>query len=235
VVDRLRADLGEADAAGALRAMNEAPRVTTRDDGYTQDLASQWVAELVDAGPGRVVADVCAAPGGKATALASTGALVIAGDARPSRAGLVRANADRLDTDLVVIAADARRPPLRETRLDRVLVDAPCSGLGVLRRRPDARWRIEERDVARLGALQREMVDAAVDLVRPGGMLVYSVCTLTADETLGIDDHLAQAHPSLQPVDPPAEPWRPLGRGALLLPQVAATDGMFLLRLRRAR
>jgi 16S rRNA (cytosine967-C5)-methyltransferase len=233
VVARLTADLGERDALGALRAMNEAPAVTERADGYVQDLASQWVAALVEARAGELVGDLCAAPGGKATALASAGAVVLAADVRPARAALVRANAERLGADVLTVTADARRPPLRGGALDRVLVDAPCSGLGTLRRRPDARWRIEEAAVERLAALQREIVDRAVELVRPGGVLVYSVCTLTAAETLGVDDHLATAHAALAPVEAPGEPWRPWGRGALLLPQSAGTDGMFLLRLRR--
>ena len=104
-----------------------------------------------------------------------------------------------------VAVADARRPPFRNEVFDRVLVDAPCSGLGVLRRRPDARWRAQPEDVDRLAALQRELVDAAVALLAPGGVLVYGVCTLTADETLGIDAHLARG-PS------PARAARPAGR-----------------------
>jgi 16S rRNA (cytosine967-C5)-methyltransferase len=103
----------------------------------------------------------------------------------------------------------------------------------VLRRRPDARWRIEPSAVARLARLQRDLLEAAVGLVRPGGTVTYSVCTLTAEETTGVDSWLASAHPDLDPLPPPGEPWRPAGRGALLLPQAAGTDGMFLLQLRR--
>src|SRR5207248_436414 len=112
-----------------------------------------------------------------------------------------------------------------------VLVDAPCSGLGALRRRPDARWRIQEADVERLCHLQCELVDAAVELLTPGGALVYSVCTLTKSESLAVDDHLAARHPRLVPLAPPGEPWQPWGRGALLLPQTNGTDGMTILRL----
>ena len=156
--------------------MNTAPPVTERADGYVQDLASQWVAEAVGAQPGERVADVCAAPGGKAMVLAATGATVVAADIRKARVGLIRSNAP---------AAPACSPPtppaLRSARVafDRVLIDAPCSGLGTLRRRPDARWRIDADAPERLAAVQRAMVDAAVDLLQPGGMLVYSVCTLT--------------------------------------------------------
>src|SRR5918998_992680 len=129
---------------------------------------------------------------------------------------------------VLVAAADGRWAPWRAQSLDRVLVDAPCSGLGVLRRRPDARWRIEPGAVGRLAGLQRELVDAAVALLRPGGTLTYPVCTLTAEETVGVDAWLAGAHPSLEPLAPPGDPWRSSGRGALLLPQAASTDGMFL-------
>ncbi len=228
IVERLVADLGQDDARAALEVMNTAPPVTERADGYVQDMASQWVAEAVDAGPGDRLADLCAAPGGKATALVATGATVIAADIRTSRVHLIRGNAP----GLVVLAADAARPPFAAASFDRVLIDAPCSGLGTLRRRPDARWRIDAAAPERLGAVQQALVDGAVPLLRPGGVLVYSVCTLTDAETVAIDDQLASTHPELLPVDPPAAPWLAVGRGSRLLPQTADTDGMYLLRLR---
>jgi 16S rRNA (cytosine967-C5)-methyltransferase len=233
IVDQLTADLGRDAALGALERMNVAPGVTERDDGYIQDLASQWVAEAVGAAAGERVLDLCAAPGGKALAMAATGATVVAGDARPARLGLVRANAERLRVPLLLLAADAGAPPFPGGCADRVLVDAPCSGLGVLRRRPDARWRIEAGAVPRLASLQRHLVEAAAALLRPGGILVYSVCTLTDAESVGVDEHLALVRPELVALEPPGGPWEPHGRGARLLPQAADTDGMYLLRLRR--
>lgn len=235
MIDRLVADLGEPDAISALEAMNESARATERADGYTQDLASQWVADAVEAHKGELVLDVCAAPGGKATSIASGGARVVAGDVRPSRAGLVAKNAAglRLEAILDTIVADGLHPPFRAESFDHVLVDAPCSGLGALRRRPDARWRIKGENVGVLAALQRGLVDAALPLVKVGGTIVYSVCTLTRAETIDVDEHLAATHPELLALDPPGEPWRALGRGALLLPQTAGTDGMYVLRLRR--
>jgi 16S rRNA (cytosine967-C5)-methyltransferase len=227
IVDRLRSDLGDTDAFAALEQMNAPAEKTVREDGYVQDRASQWVAELVDARPGERIADLCAAPGGKATALRASGALVVAADLHQVRAALVVKNG--LDQ---VVVADARRPPFAPGTFDRVLVDAPCTGLGALRRRPDARWRLGAADVDNLAALQRELVDAATTLLRPGGVLVYSVCTLTKAESIGIDEYLAAEHPALQPLDPPAAPWQPWGRGALLLPQTEGTDGMTILRLR---
>jgi 16S rRNA (cytosine967-C5)-methyltransferase len=235
LVDRLSADLGGDDALAALATMNETPEVTERPDGYVQDPASQWVAEAVGARPGDRVADLCAAPGGKATWLAGTGATVVASDVAPQRAGLVAGAAARTGTTVHVVTADAARSPFRPAAVDRVLLDAPCSGLGVLRRRADARWRTDAASVDRLAALQRRLLDEAVALVRPGGTLTYSVCTLTAAETVDVDAWLAEAHPGLEPLEPPGAPWRPHGRGALLLPQAAGTDGMFLLRaVRRA-
>ena len=243
IVVRLAEDLGEPDALAALEHMDLAPRVRMRSDGYIQDEASEWMAGLVGAAPGMRIADVCAAPGGKATAMAAGGATVLASDVREARARTMAANIEAIAGDesgsnesggrTVALVADGRRPPYGAGSFERVLVDAPCSGLGVLRRRPDARWRIAPDDEPRLAALQTELVDAAVELVAPGGWLVYGVCTLTRSETIGIDEHLAEHHPSLEPLDTPPAPWRPHGRGGLLLPQDADTDGMFVLRLRR--
>jgi 16S rRNA (cytosine967-C5)-methyltransferase len=234
VVERLVADLGRDDALAALEQMNEPARVSARDDGYIQDLGSQWVTDAVEAGAGERILDVCSAPGGKASGMAAAGAQVVAADLHPGRLGLVRANSRRLERPLPLVAADGSAPPFRLASFDRVLVDAPCSGLGTLRRRPDARWRVGPDAVERLASVQRDLVDAAVELVRPGGVLVYSVCTLTDAESVAVDEHLASAHPGLEPLDPLAEPWAPHGRGARLLPQAAGTDGMYLLRLRRA-
>lgn len=234
IVRRLADDLGPEAAAAALEQMNEVPTVTEREDGYVQDEASQWVAAYVGVQPGERVADVCAAPGGKATAMASVGAgVVTAVDVLAHRAGLVQANVRRLGLgNVAVLQADGRQPPFRSASFDRLLVDAPCSGLGVLRRRPDARWRVQPDDVDRLAALQRELLDASLPIVRAGGVLVYSVCTLTSAESIGVDEWLAAEHPEWEPLPPPGPPWEPLGRGARLLPQTAGTDGMYVLGLR---
>jgi 16S rRNA (cytosine967-C5)-methyltransferase len=238
IIERLSTDLGPTVAVEALESMNERAVSFERDDGYHQDPASQWVAAEVCAGPGDLVVDLCAGPGGKATLLAATGARVVATDARDRRARLVVENATRLGLDVHVITADGTRPPFVPGTFDRVLVDAPCSGLGSLRRRADARWRIEPGDVDALVDLQHRLLDAAVGLLRPGGTLVYSVCTLTGAETSEVDRWLESAHPELTAVLPPGEPFTALGRGALLLPQrtdapSGPTDGMFVLRLVR--
>lgn len=235
LVERLTSDLGSADALAALDAMNQPPQVTERPDGYVQDPASRWVVDLVGAGAGDRVADVCAAPGGKATGLAGAGAWVAASDVSTVRAGLVAGNVERLHQSgqVSLVVADAASLPYRAASFDRVLVDAPCSGLGVLRRRPDARWRFDPRSIDRLAGLQRRLATSAAALVRPGGVLVFSVCTLTGAETLGVDAYTATALAGWEPLERPRPPWQEHGRGAVVLPQAAGTDGMYLLRLRR--
>jgi 16S rRNA (cytosine967-C5)-methyltransferase len=233
IVDWAATELGREEGLATLAAMNRPPTVHERADGYVQDPASAWVAEAVEAQAGERVLDLCAAPGGKATALAATGATVIGADARAHRARLVRDNAGRLDQQLPVVVADGRRPPFGAATFDRVLVDAPCSGLGVLRRRADARWRVQPTDVTALATLQRELLAGAMDLVRPGGRLVYSVCTLTSPETVDLDEWLAGSHAGWQALEPPPAPWQPRGRGAWLLPAWSDTDGMYLLVLER--
>ncbi|HEX6657014.1 MAG TPA: transcription antitermination factor NusB [Ilumatobacter sp.] len=230
IADTVVAELGPDDAHDALERMNAPATVTTRPDGYVQDLSSQWVAAAVDARPGELVLDACAAPGGKATTLAAAGATVVGADLRGHRAGLVAANAARLGIDVGTVVADATQPPFAQGVFDAVLIDAPCSGLGALRRRPDARWRIEPGDVDDLAALQRRMLDSCAPLVRPGGRLIYSVCTLTAAESV---EHPTPAGFDIDDRRPDEGEWRVVRHGWRVLPQDADTDGMVLVRYRR--
>jgi 16S rRNA (cytosine967-C5)-methyltransferase len=231
IVERLSAELGSDVAVAALARMNEPPPVTERADGYVQDLASQWVAAAVEATSGARVLDACAAPGGKSTAIAATGALVVAADLRRSRASLLARNVARLGSQVAVVVADATAPPVAQGSFDAVLLDAPCTGLGALRRRPDARWRIEEADVVALAALQRRMLAALAPLVRHGGRLVYSVCTLLDAESL---DHPVPDGFVVDDRPPAVGTWRARGHGWQVLPQDADTDGMTLVRFWRA-
>lgn len=237
LVERLVEDLGESDAFAALAHMNLEPTVHERDDGYIQDPASQWVCEVVDAQPHHLVLDSCAAPGGKATLLASNGARVIASDRRMSRARLVSQNADRTGaTTVQTLVADGTALPLVAGSFDRVLVDAPCSGLGVLRRRADARWRIDDVAISRLSALQTRLLRSAADQVADGGLLVYSVCTMTRAETIDVAATLTSA--DFTPVDVVTAdaPWRQLGQsGGMILPQDHDSDGMSIFAWRRDR
>ncbi|MBK9560377.1 MAG: hypothetical protein IPO44_12775 [Candidatus Microthrix sp.] len=171
IVERLETDLGRDVAEEALEAMNRPVAPTVRADGYTQDRASTWVTDAVGALPGELVVDVCAAPGGKATGMAASGATVIAADLVAHRVDLVVENAAKLGSDVHAVRADATSPPLRDRSADRVLVDAPCSGLGVMHRRPDLRWRVAPEDPANLAKLQRRLLEAAAPLVKSGGTL----------------------------------------------------------------
>lgn len=230
ILERLSEDHGSDDALAMLERMNEAPKVVERDDGYVQDTASQWVVEEVEAAAGEVVLDLCAAPGGKATALAASGAAVVAADLRPARSGLVATNAARVGQAVSVLSADGLAPPFKAASFDRVLVDAPCSGLGVLRRRPDARWRVAPDDVSELGSLQFSLVRRAAALVKPGGTLVYSVCTVTEAETTAVADGITGS--GITPLAMTSERWRTWGSGGLILPQDHDTDGMAIFKWR---
>lgn len=190
IFERLTTDLGAGAAVAAMEVMNTPAHTSVRGDGYVQDPASQEVVGLVAARSGELVVDLCAAPGGKATGIAATGARVIAGDVHPARARLIAENAARTSTTVAAVVADGRAFPVKARSVDAVLVDAPCSGLGSLRRRPDARWRIDSAAPQRLGALQRQLLRAGSELLRPGGRLIYSVCTMTAVETVDVVDSL---------------------------------------------
>jgi 16S rRNA (cytosine967-C5)-methyltransferase len=202
-----------------------------------QDQASQVVALVLDAQPGERVLDIASAPGGKTTGIAERmgdSGIVVAADLHASRLRLVREAAGRLHlASIHALVASGDALPFLDQTFDRVLLDAPCSGLGVLRRRPEARWRMQPAQVEQLAALQCSLLARAATMVRPGGRLVYSVCTLTRAETLAIDEWAAQEFPDFHAVAPPPAPWRPHGRGALILPHDAGTDGMFVLVLER--
>ena len=240
IVQRLSDDLGAEVALEALSIMNTAPEVHVRDDGYVQDLSSQRVVEALPIEPGQLVVDTCAAPGGKATAMAARGARVVGADLRLKRVGLIARNAVLTEAGrpdgaaLWPLISDARSLPLADATVDGVLVDAPCSGLGVLRRRPDARWRITADDVERLGAIQRSILDEAARVVAHGGWLAYSVCTLTRAETIEVAEWFDEAHPEFEALPFVESPWEALGTGGRLLPQSDDGDGMALFVWRRA-
>ncbi len=245
IVASLSEALGSTAALAALEAMNRPADVHTRDDGYIQDPASQLVVDAVGARHGDLVLDLCAAPGGKATALAALGARVVASDLRQNRARLIARNATSTGTRVAVLVADGRSAPFAAGTFDRILIDAPCSGLGSLRRRPDARWRIDAAAPGRLSDLQVALVASAYGLLAPGGTLVYSVCTLTDAETIGVLDRVRSTL-AFDVLSPPGSPWSPMGQhgaaasvarllpgGAELVPDEPAHDGMTLWRARK--
>jgi 16S rRNA (cytosine967-C5)-methyltransferase len=206
-----------------------------RDGAFAiQDHASAFVVDVLDPRSGERVFDACAAPGGKTADIACRvrpdGALVAA-DVSVRRAHLVLEQLRRLHLGATVIAQDARRPAT-SGGFDKVLVDAPCSGIGSARRRPELLWRVSRDRLAALARLQVEIAEAAADLLRPGGRLVYSVCTFPRAETDAACDALLRHRPELEPEtadgpDGPAERIR-------LWPHRHASDGMFVAAFRKA-
>ncbi|OBJ01258.1 rRNA cytosine-C5-methyltransferase [Mycobacterium alsense] len=205
-----------------------------------QDEGSQLVARAltlapVDGDTGRWL-DLCAGPGGKTALLAAlaSGARVTAVEPSPRRADMVAENTRGLDVE--VLRVDGRESGL-EPGFDRVLVDAPCTGLGALRRRPEARWRRQPADVPALARLQRELLAAAIALTRPGGVVLYATCSPHLAETVGVVGDALRRHPvSALDTRPLFEPITDgLGEGpyAQLWPHRHGTDAMFAAALRR--
>ncbi|HUR74361.1 MAG TPA: transcription antitermination factor NusB [Sporichthya sp.] len=213
-----------------------------------QDEGSQLVTlALADApldGPDARWLDVCAGPGGKAALLAGLagerGARLVAAEVAPHRAGLVAAALGGVGSALPVVA-DGTAPAWPEASFDRVLVDAPCTGLGALRRRPESRWRRQPGDVGRLFDLQRKLLVSAIAAARPGGLIAYVTCSPHPGETRGVlHAAVADATKSGAATDPvdarPCLPGVPdLGDGphVQLWPHRHDTDAMFLALLRR--
>lgn len=213
------------------------------EGAYTvQDEASQLVVALLDPQPGERVLDACAAPGAKTTAIAErVGAdgRVVALDRHPRRLGLVRRDARRLGLSTIEThERDASRPLGDLGAFDRVLVDAPCSGLGTLRRNPDARWRIQPKDVGRLARAQLAILRQAAAVVVPGGTLVYSTCTVLPEENEAVIDAFLAVEPEFRRVrrdEVPASVQPVIGADDALhtLPHRHEADGFFAARLER--
>jgi 16S rRNA (cytosine967-C5)-methyltransferase len=214
----------DADVPGAWQVDRVDEAALAEGRVWPQSAASQLVGLVVGAQEGERTLDLCAAPGGKATMLAGE---VTAVDVHEARARELEETCHRLGAGKVrVVVADGRALPADLTGFDRALVDAPCSGLGVLNRRPDLRWRAEP-----LPELQLELLRAAADRVRPGGTVVYSVCTINADESeavvdasgLEVDTTLAEEWPRFRHVRRP--------EFLQTLPHVHGTAGFFVARL----
>ena len=238
-------ELGPEDARALMRAQNEPPETAVRtpdgprvvdavpaewlESGYAwpQSRGSQLAGAAVGARAGERVLDLCAAPGGKATQLAAAGAEVVAVERHPGRARELEENARRLRAErLTVVKADALALPDDLGTFDRALVDAPCSGLGVLNSRPDLRWHAEP-----LPDLQLALLRAAVGRVRPGGTVTYAVCTIAAAENEQVVDALGLPADDLGELGLDLRhPRRP--EFLLTLPHVHGTSGFFVARLR---
>ena len=193
-----------------------------------QDQASSYVVTALDPQPGERVLDVCAGPGGKAAHIAclvGEAGRLVAGDPLLQRASLVAGTAARLGVRALVLAQDGRRPAVRGG-FDRVLVDAPCSGIGSARRRPELLWRAEKHDLSGLARLQVGIATAAAGLLRPGGRLLYSVCTFPRAETDAVCDALRRRVPTLEPLALEGPDGR--SERIRLWPHLHGTDAMFL-------
>jgi 16S rRNA (cytosine(967)-C(5))-methyltransferase len=205
-------------------------------------------ADASEAPPDRLWLDLCAGPGGKARLLAGLGAergaRLVASDVRPHRASRVRAALrgipDSARLTPAVIAADGMRVPWRPGTFDRVLADVPCSNLGSLRRRPEARWRKTPDDVPKLAAVQRGLLSAAIDSVRPGGVVAYVTCSPHLAETRDVVTDVAGARGDVTILDAPAVLAEVPGlrapdpRFAQFWPHRHGTDAIFLALLQRS-
>lgn len=199
-----------------------------------QDEGSVLVAAALGVRPGERVLDACAGPGGKASMLAcavGTDGFVVGADARPHRAALVAGTARRLGVPVGSLVQDARRPAMREASFDAILVDAPCSGIGAARRRPELLWRPSRTDLARLARLQVGILAGAAPLVRPGGRVLYSVCTFPRAETDAAVRAFLARHPEFEPMAVPGPDG--VATAHRLWPHRHGTDAMFYAGLRR--
>lgn len=214
--------------------------VRVQDEG--SQLAALALTRARAVVPGERWLDLCAGPGGKAAVLAAEaaqgGARLVANEVVPARAGLVRTALTPFagpDAPEVVIG-DGRRFAGAGERFDRILLDAPCTGLGALRRRPEARWRKSAGDLAALTTLQSQLLDAAVAALAPGGLLAYVTCSPHPDETRAQVQQVLERHPALRTLDTPAVlagiAREPLGLpdapSAQLWPHRHGTDAMFI-------
>ena len=221
---------------GRLAPVRDA-RALVQDEGSQLVARALVLAPVTGVDEGRWL-DLCAGPGGKTALIAALAAqqsaTVTAVEPNPRRAEMVEQNTRGLSVQ--VLRADGREPPLPTGGFDRVLVDAPCTGLGALRRRPEARWRRIPADVPALGKLQRELLASAIRLVRPGGVVVYATCSPHLAETVGVVSDATRRHP-VTVLDARAlfAPAGDLGAGPLvqLWPHRHGTDAMFAAVLRK--
>ena len=202
---------------------------------FVQDPAATLVTAYAAVAPGATVTDLCAAPGGKALELSRTAGIVLASDKSFGRLQRLLANQKRLESlNIYPLVGDARQPAVKP--VDVVLIDVPCTGTGTFRRHPDARWRIKISDFAVMAQLQRSILRAAAEIVKPGGLLIYSTCSLEPEENEAQVDWFLSDNLNFV-LEPPAEGTvasELLNNGRLrVLPQRHGTDGAFAARLRR--
>lgn len=205
-----------------------------------QDESSMLVAHVLAPEPGMTVIDACAAPGGKTTHIAQrmeNRGRILAFDIYEEKIRRIERNAKRLSISIIKAAVlDAREIGAHyKEQADRVLVDAPCSGLGVLRRKPDARWRKSASDRKTLPPLQREILASAAQAVRKGGALVYSTCTMEDCENTAVVEHFLKTHPdfSLEETGAFLPGKKRAEQMVQIMPETDGPDGFFIARMRR--
>ncbi len=202
---------------------------------FVQDPAATLVTAYASVPTGATVADLCAAPGGKALELSRTASRVFASDKSFARLQRLLENQKRLESlNVSPFVGDARHPAIKP--VDVVLIDVPCTGTGTFRRHPDARWRIKVSDFAVMSQLQRTILRAAAEVVKPGGLLVYSTCSLEPEENDAQVDWFLSENLNFVLEPPPEGAVAPevMDGGRLrVLPQRHGTDGAFAARLRR--
>jgi 16S rRNA (cytosine967-C5)-methyltransferase len=222
-----------------LRSPSQLSDALAAISAVVQDPAASAVVRYVSPPADSLVADLCAAPGGKAIGIAagdagSRPARVIAADISMGRLSRLSQNLERLPSlPIAMVVADARRPPMRSA--DVVLLDAPCTGTGTLRRHADGRWRVSEHELVELVKLQAEMLDAVASLVSAGGILVYATCSLEPEENEHQVDAFLARNADFAMVPPDGFDAHLIDeRGMLrMLPQVHGFDGAFAARMRR--
>jgi len=204
---------------------------------FVQDPGSTLVTQYAAIPADSFVADLCAAPGGKALELTRTAKMVVAVDKSEHRLARLLDNRSRLEAhNLFVAVGDARMPVVRNA--DVVLIDVPCTGTGTFRRHPDARWRLKISDLSVMSALQGTILRAAAKVVRPGGLLIYSTCSLEPEENEIQVEAFLKTYPewSLEPPPAGSVPPETIDKGYLrVLPQLHGSDGAFAARLRRSQ
>ncbi len=201
--------------------------------GIIQDPGAALVTTFAALEPGTLVADLCAAPGGKALAVAQRASYVVAADPSAPRARVLRENIARVGGPIGIVVARAQEPPIDSAPT--VILDVPCTGTGTLRRHPDARWRLQPEDVRGLARIQQEILEGAAAIVPVGGLLVYATCSLESEENEAQVDSFVEGHPEFrrEPSDTvEAGLLDPLGQ-LRVLPHETGFDGSFASRLRR--